>query len=53
LKNAITSDKTWVYGYDVETKQQTSHWKSPISPRPENARRVLNSESNAACFFDQ
>jgi hypothetical protein len=32
LKNVITSDETWVYGYDVESKQQSSHWKSPVSP---------------------
>jgi len=24
LKNIITGDETWVYGYDVETKMQSS-----------------------------
>jgi hypothetical protein len=24
LKNVITGDKTWVYGYDIETKEQSS-----------------------------
>ena len=24
LKNVITGDETWVYGYDVETKVQSS-----------------------------
>jgi hypothetical protein len=24
----------WVYGYDVETKQQSSQWKSFASPHP-------------------
>ena len=24
LKNVITSDETWVYGYDVETEVQSS-----------------------------
>jgi len=24
LKNIITGDETWVYGYDVETKRKTS-----------------------------
>jgi hypothetical protein len=28
LKNVITGDEMWVYGYDIETKQQSSHWKS-------------------------
>ena len=26
LKNVITGDETWVYGYDVETKMQSSQW---------------------------
>jgi histone-lysine N-methyltransferase SETMAR len=27
----LTGDETWVYGYDLETKQQSSQWKSPNS----------------------
>ena len=34
LKNIITGDETWVYGYDVETKVQSSQWMSKTSPRP-------------------
>jgi hypothetical protein len=34
LKNIITGNKTWVYGYDIETKEQSSHWKSPALPCP-------------------
>ena len=30
----ITGDETWVYGYDPETKAQSSVWKHPDSPRP-------------------
>ena len=26
VKNIITGDETWVYGYDVETKMQSSQW---------------------------
>ena len=40
ISNIITGDETWVYGYDPETKQQSSHWKLPNSPRPKNARQV-------------
>jgi hypothetical protein len=29
-----------VYGYDPETKQQSSQWKSPNSPRPKKVRQV-------------
>jgi DNA-binding Lrp family transcriptional regulator len=29
IKTIITSDEFWVCGYDLETKAQTSQWKSP------------------------
>jgi len=32
LKNVVTGDESWVYGYDPETKQQSSQWKGPTSP---------------------
>jgi len=37
LKNVITGDETWVYGYDVETKVQSSQWVGKSSPRPKKA----------------
>ena len=37
LSKIITGDETWVYGYDPETKFQSSQWKSPDSPRPKKA----------------
>ena len=40
LKNIITVDETWVYGYDVETKVQSSQWVSKTSLRPKKARQV-------------
>jgi transposase len=40
LKNIITGDETWVYGYDVETKVQSSQWVSKTPPRPKRARQV-------------
>ena len=33
LKITITGDDTWVYGYDVETKMQSSQWMGKGSPR--------------------
>ena len=39
LKNVITVDETWVYGYDVETKVQSSQWMGKLSPRPKKARQ--------------
>jgi len=34
LKNIIKGDEKWVYGYDVETKTQSSQWMGKESPRP-------------------
>ena len=38
LKNIITGDDTWVCGYDVETKMQSSQWMGKGSTRPKKAR---------------
>jgi len=40
LKNIVTGDESWVYGSDMETKQQSSQWKGPTSPRPKKGRQV-------------
>jgi transposase len=40
MSRIITGDETWVYGYDPETKLQSSQWWSPSSPRPKKARQV-------------
>lgn len=40
LDTIITGDETWVYGYDPETKAQSSQWKHPSSPRPTKACQV-------------
>jgi len=46
-------DETWVYGYDPETRAQSSQWKSPSSP---HAKNVCQSRSNIKvvmiAFFD-
>ena len=36
-KTIIISDETWVYGYNPESKFQSSQWKHPESPRPKKA----------------
>jgi histone-lysine N-methyltransferase SETMAR len=38
MEGIITGDETWVFGYDPETKRQSSQWKSPSKPRPKKAR---------------
>jgi len=37
LKNIITGDETWVYGYDVETRMQSLQWMGKGSPRTKKA----------------
>jgi len=37
LKTIVTGNETWVYGYDVETKAQSSQWVGQGSPRPKKA----------------
>ena len=39
LGSVITGDETWVYGYDPETRVQSSQWKSLNSPRAKKARQ--------------
>ena len=53
MKTIITGDETWVYGYDPETKFQSSQWKHQTSPRPKKARQVRsNVKVMLTCFFD-
>jgi hypothetical protein len=37
IKNIVTGDETWVYGYDVETKARSSQCDSEMSPIPKKA----------------
>ncbi|UYV64377.1 SARM1 [Cordylochernes scorpioides] len=53
LQRVITGDEAWVYGYDVETKTQSSQWNLPHEPRPKKARQVRsNVEVLLTVFFD-
>ena len=37
LSKAVSRDETWCYGYDPETKQASSQYKTPTSPKPKKA----------------
>ncbi|UYV60866.1 hypothetical protein LAZ67_1002640 [Cordylochernes scorpioides] len=53
LQRVITGDEAWVYGYDVETKAQSSQWKLPHEPRPKKSRQVRsNVKVLLTVFFD-
>ncbi|UYV73966.1 hypothetical protein LAZ67_11001630 [Cordylochernes scorpioides] len=40
LKRVITGNETWIYGFDLETTQQTSEWRFKNEPRPKKARKA-------------
>ena len=41
LKKVITDAESWVYGYDIETKAQSSQCKRPEEPSPKKAHQLL------------
>jgi histone-lysine N-methyltransferase SETMAR len=52
VSNIITGEKTWVYVYDPETKQQSSQWKSPNSTRPKKSSSSQQCYVHVDSFFD-
>ena len=49
LKNTVTGNESWVYGYDPENKQQSPQWKCPTSPRPKKGRQVRS--KTKSCYW--
>jgi len=53
LSKVVTGDETWCYGYDPETKQASSQWKTPNSPKAKKAQQVRsNVKIMLISFFD-
>ena len=53
LSKIIAGDETWIFGYDPETKNQSSQWKFPGSPRPMKCRQVKSKiKSMLIVFYD-
>ena len=54
LGNVTMGGETWVYGYDPETRVQSSQWKSPSSSRAEKKARQSRSNIKVIMivFFD-
>jgi len=53
MSSVITGDESWVYRYDLETKQMSSQWKTASSPRPKKAWQVKsNVKTMLIAFFD-
>lgn len=40
LDGIITSDETWIFLFDLETKEESRKWKTDSSPPPKTARQV-------------
>jgi hypothetical protein len=38
VSRVIAGDERWIYGYDPDTKQQSSKWKIPKLPKLEKAK---------------
>ena len=53
LGNVITGDETFVYGYDPETRVQSSQWKSPSSPRAKKSSsiKIQHQRDDGDCAF--
>ncbi|CAH1996265.1 unnamed protein product [Acanthoscelides obtectus] len=51
LSKIITGDETWCYGYDPETKQQSSQWKTPSSPVQRMSSSQVKHQKNADLIF--
>ncbi|UYV63127.1 hypothetical protein LAZ67_2003230 [Cordylochernes scorpioides] len=53
IKNVITGEETWVYGYDPGTKRQSSQWLEPGEPRFKKARMIISKlKCLLIAFFD-
>ena len=51
LDSIITTDETWLWFYDPETKQQSSVWKRNSSPPPQEARVSRSGEKYMFIMF--
>jgi len=54
VSRLVTMDETWLYHYDLETKQQSMEWRHSGSPRPKKFRVQKSAEKVlASIFWDQ
>ena len=51
IPNIITGDETWVYGYDPETKQQSSQWSCQIHRGRKKRVKFATMSSPCWSFF--
>ena len=52
LSRVMRGDESWCYGYDPESKQASSQWETPRSPRPKkNQTGVIECQNNVDLFL--
>ena len=52
MSSVLSGDECWVYGYDPQTKQMSSQWKTASSSQPKKARQVKsNVKTKLIAFF--
>ncbi|XP_066258179.1 histone-lysine N-methyltransferase SETMAR-like [Euwallacea similis] len=53
VERVITSDESWVFEYDPETKRQSMEWHRLTSPRSKKERMIKSKiKCMLICFFD-
>jgi len=51
-KNIITGNSTWIYGYDVETKTQSTQWMGKVSSRTKKSTdESVKAQGDVGCVF--
>lgn len=51
LDRIITTDETWLFLFDPETKEQSRQWKTDGSPPPKKARHAKSTGKQMYIFF--
>jgi hypothetical protein len=51
LKRTVTSDESWCFMYDSETKRQSAAWLSPKKWKAESENAEIVRENNVDCIF--
>jgi hypothetical protein len=51
ISRNIMGDESWIYGYEPETKQQSSQWSSPQLWKAKKARQVPSSTKSMLIVF--
>lgn len=51
LDRIVTTDETWIYLFDPETKEQSRQWKTPGSPTPKKAKVTKTTGKQMYIFF--